>query len=91
MRIELECVFVGLIAALCCVVSYKIIHSSNLIKNKKRKSLLAFLNTSTVRNNILMCFVLGALIHYVIRESNITDMYCKKVCYDDQCFMVCPV
>jgi len=89
MHIELECMIVGLISALCCIISYKIIYSSHLVNEKQ--SLLSLLNTTTVINNIFVCFILGALIHYFIKKSNITEMYCKKVCYDDKCFMVCPI
>jgi hypothetical protein len=87
MRIEIECSIIGLISALCCMISYKIVYGSTKSKYSKKN----IFHYSKLRNNIIMCFLMGASIHYIIRKNNLTNMYCKKVCYDDQCFMVCPI
>jgi len=89
MRVEIECLLIGLISALCCMVSYKIVYGS--IKSKKSDKNNFYLNNQNLRNNIIFSFLIGAFVHYIVKKSNLTDMYCKKVCYDDQCFMVCPI
>jgi hypothetical protein len=96
MRTEIECLIIGLISALCCMISYKIIYGSTISKSKtksktKSKNIFFFLKYQNLRNNIIFCFLLGAIIHYIIKKNDLTNMYCKKVCYDNQCFMVCPI
>ena len=80
MNIYLECLLIGLISTICCHLSYHLIND----KNKK-------INKSLYTNNIILCFIIGALLHYLIKKNNICDMYCRKVCYNDECFMVCPI
>ncbi len=90
MRVEIECLLIGLISAICCMISYKIVYGS--IKSKySNKNNYFYLNYPHLRNNVIFSFFIGALVHYIVKKSNLTDSYCKKVCYDDQCFMVCPI
>ena len=91
-----ECLVVGLISSICCLLSYKIIYYSynkigdiNDYHLDDIKDYIRFLKMRESRNNILMCFILGALVHYIVKQSHLTEMYCRKVCYDDKCFMVC--
>jgi len=81
--IIIECLIIGLISAICCIISYNVI-------NPDEKKTNYFKNPKT-RNNIIMCFFMGMIVHYIIKESGITNFYCKKVCYGDKCFMVCPI
>ena len=90
MRVELECLIIGLISALCCMISYKIVYGSANSKYSD-KDIFFYIRHPKLRRNIFLCFILGAFIHYIVKISNLTNMYCKKVCYDDQCFMVCPI
>lgn len=80
-NIIIECILIGILSALCCLISYNIIYKTN----NKKKYIIPKINI------IIMCFILGASIHYLIKKNNITDLYCKKVCYGDECFMVCPI
>lgn len=77
MNIYLECLIIGLISAICCIISYNIIYRDDKKKLKYNKS------------NIILCFIIGFLIHYIIRKNKLTELYCKKVCYGDKCFMSC--
>ena len=76
-----ECIFIGIISVLCCIISMKIIQ----IKNKKNNS------SSKVRNYMILSFLGGFFIHYIVKKVDLPNIYCKKVCYDDKCFYVCPV
>lgn len=78
MHILVECSIIGIISAISGMISYKIIYNNT----KERPPIF---------NKILLSFVIGFMIHYIIKKSNLTNMYCKKVCYDDKCFMVCPI
>jgi hypothetical protein len=96
MRLYIECIMVGIVSAICCVISYQIIYYNKLNSNRQTKLIniklyRKFIKDQTIRNNIIGSFCIGALIHYLISKSNLTNMYCKKVCYDDKCFMVCPI
>ena len=90
MRVEIECLIIGSLSALCCMISYKIVYSSTKSKYSNT-NLFQLMKCSKIRNNIIMCFIFGSLIHYIVKISNLSNMYCKKVCYDNQCFMVCPI
>ena len=73
-----ECLIIGLICMFCCHYLYQILNKKN--KNKK----------NYYRQSLILCFIFGYLLHYMIKENNIENLYCKKVCYGDECFMVCP-
>lgn len=98
-KIILECLIVGLISSICCLISYKIIYYSynkdeNDINNYHLTDIndyVMFIKMRESRNNIIMCFILGALVHYIVKQSHLTELYCRKVCYDDKCFMVCNI
>jgi hypothetical protein len=83
-NIIIECILIGILSALSCIISYNIIYKTHN-KDKKKKYIIPN------KNIIMMCFILGATIHYLIKKNNITDLYCKKICYGDECFMVCPI
>jgi magnesium-transporting ATPase (P-type) len=89
-KIIVECLIIGLISSICCLISYKIIYykSYNLYNYD---DFLIFLKIRESRNNIIICFIVGALVHYCVKQSHLTELYCKKVCYDDNCFMVCKI
>ena len=96
MRLYIECSIIGLVSAICCLISYQIIYYNKINKSRQTKIIdlrlyNKFLNDRTIRNNIIMSFIMGALLHYLISKSDLNNMYCKKVCYDDKCFIVCPV
>jgi hypothetical protein len=73
MEILIECFLIGLISIICCQITYFIAK-----KNKKY-----------YKQDLILCFLFGFLLHYLIRSNNITDLYCKKVCYGDKCIMIC--
>jgi hypothetical protein len=87
MKTIIEYLIIGLVSSICCILSHSVIYSNH----KKNYSYVDYLKYSKTRNNIIMCFFVGVLIHYIIKTSDITSMYCKKVCYDDKCFIVCPI
>jgi hypothetical protein len=98
MSIILECLIAGIMSAICCIISYKIIYkthnktsSTKVFGNLQNANNNLSIEQPEIRNNIIMCFVIGSFIHYIIKSNNITDMYCKKVCYDDKCFLVCKI
>ncbi len=79
MNILNECLIIGLICVICCHYLYQILADKN---NKTKKS---------YKQSLILCFVFGCLLHYMIKENNIEGLYCKKVCYNNECFMVCPL
>ncbi len=87
MNIIIECLIIGFISAICCIISYKIIYKTHNLNSKNN----LLLTQPEMRNNIIICFIIGSILHYIIKSNNLTDMYCKKVCYDDQCFLVCKI
>jgi hypothetical protein len=72
-----ECLVIGLI----CMVLYHFV--IKLIKKDKKK-----LN---YRQNLILSFIFGYILHYMIKSYRLDDIYCKKVCYNDECFMICPI
>jgi hypothetical protein len=74
-----ECLIIGLICMICCHYLFVILNN----KNSKKKNYY--------RQCLILCFLFGCLLHYIIKENNIDDLYCRKVCYNDECFMVCPI
>lgn len=84
MHIIIECLIVGLISSICYILSYNLIYNLNdsTSSNYKYKS---------IKNKIIICFILCTIMHYIIKINNISDIYCKKLCYDDKCFMVCSI
>jgi hypothetical protein len=90
MKLIIECLIIGTISAICYTLSYKITNINNDDDIYNLKSYIRYLNNINIRNNIILCFIMGALIHYIIKKSNLTSLYCKKVCYDDVCLIVCP-
>jgi len=104
-KIITECLLIGIFSAICCLISYKIIYysykdQSDQIDQKHNISdyhmydlndYLFFLKIRESRNYIIMSFIFGALIHYIIKQSHLTELYCRKVCYDNKCFMVCEI
>jgi hypothetical protein len=84
MRLIIECLIVGLITSICYILSYNLIYNLNnsTSSNFKYKS---------IKNKIIICFFCGAIMHYIIKINNLTDIYCRKLCYDNQCFMVCTI
>lgn len=91
MNIHLECILMGLFSASICVISYITLFNDNENGNKKYKTVYDLFNDNEMRYNMVIYFIFGYIIHYLIKKNNLTDMYCTKVCYDDKCFMVCPV
>jgi len=96
-KIIIECLIIGVISAICCLISHKIIYIQYDNDDYSNYNLLdineymIFIKLSESRNNIIACFFLGALVHYIIKQGHLTEMYCRKVCYDDKCFMVCDI
>lgn len=105
-KIYFECVLMGFVSMLSCLLLYKIVYYSekqvdndnsenndNIVSTNYHltefKDYKIFFQMRESRNNLIMAFLFGALIHYIVEQSKLTDMYCKKVCYDDKCFMVC--
>lgn len=78
MHILIECSIIGVISAISSMISYKIIYNNT----KKHPHIF---------NKIILGFIIGFVIHYIVKKSDLTNMYCKKICYDDKCFMVCPI
>ena len=80
MNILNECLIIGLICVICCHYLYQILADKN---NKTKKK--------SYKQSLILCFVFGCLLHYMIKDNNIEDLYCKKICYNNECFMVCPL
>jgi hypothetical protein len=84
-----ECFIIGIVSVICCILSHNIIHSKK--NNFKSKYFKKCLNDKNFQHNIILCFLLGALVHFLIKQSNLTNMYCRKICYDDKCWLVCDI
>jgi len=82
MNNNLECLIIGLISIICCHFLYHYIYTKQ--KNKKT-------NNKYYKHYLLLSFLFGYLLHYIMKNNNIEDIYCKKVCYGDECFLICPV
>jgi len=80
MDLRIECILIGLITVVCYIICYNITLDNKSIKDKKNKQYYF---------NIIMSFIIGYFIHYLYKKNNINEMYCKKICYGDECFMVC--
>lgn len=80
MHILVECSIIGIISAISSMISYKIIYNNT--KEKERPPIF---------NKIILSFIIGFVIHYIVKKSDLTNIYCKKICYNDECFMVCPI
>ncbi len=75
-----ECVFIGILSVLCCIIALRIIDdkTKNKTDDKKKKQYM------------ILSFVIGSVIHYIVKKTDLPSIYCKKVCYGPQCFYVCP-
>ncbi len=71
-----ECLLVGLISA---ILYYYV---GRLVKRGK-KNINKF--------NLVISFIFGFMLHYLIIVYRLNDLYCKKVCYNEECFMVCRI
>lgn len=92
MYIYIECLIMGIITCIACMISCKLIYYDNKLMNDfSFKNLLINKKYKKVRIIMITSFFIGALVHYLIRKMNLTDMYCKKVCYGNKCYMVCPI
>ena len=77
MHLYLQSFIIGLISALAChFIQIKLLH----IKKK---------HNTAYKMNILISFICGALIHHIVIKSNLESLYCRKICYDDKCIIVC--
>ena len=76
MDILFECLFIGLVCSLCCHLTYNILEKKKKDKYKK---------------NIIICFLFGCVLHYLIKDNNLTEMYCRKICYGNRCITVCKI
>jgi len=73
----LECFIIGTIT----MIFINIIYKSNIIDKKKKY----------YKMNLIIGFIFSFILHYMIESNKITELYCKKVCYNDECFLVCKV
>lgn len=87
-QIIFQCFIIGIISVICCILSHSIIYSKQYFKLKYLKKCF---NDKNLQYNIILCFFLGALVHFLVKQSNLTNMYCKKICYDDKCWLVCDI
>jgi hypothetical protein len=71
-----ECLLIGIITAILYHYTIRLIKKNNKKINKF---------------NIVMSFIFGFILHYFIKVYRLNDLYCKKVCYNDECFMICPI
>ena len=71
----IECSIIGIIATIIYVVSLKLIDKQKPI-NKMW---------------MIISFICGATLHYIINKTRMTDIYCHKICYGDNCLYVCHV
>lgn len=94
MNVLLECIIIGLLSVVLCLIIYKIIN------NKQRRiktsyfnlnDYIAYLQIEEVRNKVLLCFFIGALLHYIVKVYELDKIYCEKVCYGDDCKIVCKI
>ena len=83
MDLKIECILMGLLAIVCSIIYNNIDSDKQSSKNKKSSK------NNQYYFNIIISFIIGFLIHYLYTKNNINEMYCKKVCYGDECFMVC--
>jgi len=85
MDLKIECILMGLIAVVCCIIYNNTIYNKPYTKD----TILFYVKEKQYICNIIASFMIGFLIHYLYKKNNISEMYCKKVCYGDECFMVC--
>ena len=71
-----------------------------MISNKQREietsyfnidDYIAYLQILEVRNKVILCFFIGALLHYIVKIYELDKMYCEKVCYGNECKIVCKI
>ena len=90
-----ECLIIGLMCMICCHYLYTIINNKNNKDNKDNKDNKGDKNNKVNKNyyrqSLILCFLFRYLLHYIIKDNNIDNLYCKKVCYNNECFMVCPI
>jgi hypothetical protein len=87
----IECLIVGIISVIFCILSYKIIYAKDCKTLSKSLFNINEKKYPNLKKNMVICFFLGATTHFIIKQSNLTKTYCKKVCYDDKCWLVCDI
>ncbi len=80
-----ECIFIGVIAVILYYIFYKITIEDNSIKTEEKH----IEDYNRFKKHIIFAFIGGMIVHYLVLYYNLNGLYCKKICYDDQCFMVC--
>lgn len=94
MNVLLECIIIGSLSVVLCLIIYK------MISNKQREietsyfnidDYIAYLQILEVRNKVILCFFIGALLHYIVKIYELDKMYCEKVCYGNECKIVCKI
>lgn len=72
-----ECLLIGIITAILYHYTIRFIKKRNKYFNNKL--------------NLVISFIFGFTLHYLIKIYRLNDLYCKKVCYNEECFMICPI
>jgi hypothetical protein len=94
MNVLLECTIIGSLSVVLCLIIYK------MISNKQKgietsyfniDDYIAYLQILEVRNKVILCFFIGALLHYIVKVYNLDKIYCEKVCYGSECKIVCKI
>lgn len=84
-----KCIIVGLITMCLWLIMLIIIYN----KKVKDFNIDGFVNNKgkypNIKMGMLISFVIGYSIHYIIEYFNMYDYYCEKRCYDDGCYDIC--
>jgi membrane-anchored glycerophosphoryl diester phosphodiesterase (GDPDase) len=81
-----ECIIIGIVTIFCALIIEKIINlfGSDEIKytnffSKYKKYILFY----------VLLFIIGILIHIFVKYAQINEWYCKKVCDNKSCEILC--
>lgn len=82
----IEYMIIGLISVFLYYAACEIIKRTTKLDLKDDVMIKLSINMQT---NMVIVFAMSIVIYHVIKKNDVPNMYCRKLCYDDKCFMVC--
>ena len=81
-----ESLIIGIITILCTLVIQKFI---DLFAEDEIKDSNIFTNNRTSILFYIMVFMIGIVIHTLVKYAQVNEWYCEKQCIDNVCEVVC--